>query len=118
MENLNEQNDVSSAGNKANNDKIVGILSYLWILWIVAYILYGKEKSDFKLFHIRQGLGLFIIWLIVVILSNFLPSIINLFLYVAITVFEIIGIISVLNGEQKELPFIGEFINENLKNFN
>ncbi len=106
-----------SFGNHENDDKAIGIFSYLWILWIAAYILYEKKKSAFNLFHLRQGLGLFIIWLLVVILSNFLPAWISLLLYIVIAVFEILGIISVINGQTKELPFIGKFINENLKNF-
>lgn len=114
MDNIQEPNQTNAAN---KDDKAIAIFSYLWILWIAAYILYEKKKSEFNLFHLRQGLGLFIIWIINVILSSFIPASISLVIYLAIAVFEIIGIISAIKGEQKELPLIGKFINNNLKNF-
>ncbi len=117
MDNIQEPLQANSSNQENKDDKAITIFSYLWILWIAAYILYEKKKSDFNLFHLRQGLGLFIIWIINVILSSFLPATISFILYIAIAVFEIIGIISALKGEQKELPLIGKFINDNLKNF-
>lgn len=117
MDNLHEPSQVNSSGDESKDDKAIAIFSYLWILWIAAYILYEKKKSEFNLFHLRQGLGLFMFWIINVILSSFLPAVISLIIYIAIAVFEVLGIISALRGEQKELPFIGKFINDNLKNF-
>ncbi|MCF6240226.1 MAG: hypothetical protein L3J74_02635 [Bacteroidales bacterium] len=117
MDNIQEPSQTNSSNQETNDDKALAIFSYLWILWIAAYILYEKKKSEFNLFHLRQGLGLFIIWIINVILSNFLPAMLSLFIYLAIAVFEIIGIILAVKGEQKELPLIGKFINDNLKNF-
>ncbi len=117
MNNVQEPSQANSSNQENKDDKAIAVFSYLWILWIAAYILYEKKKSGFNLFHLRQGLGLFIIWIINVILSSFLPATISFILYIAIAVFEIIGIISALKGEQKELPLIGKFINDNLKNF-
>ncbi len=117
MDNIQEPSQANSSGRESNDDKAIAIFSYLWILWIAAYILYEKKKSEFNLFHLRQGLGLFIIWIINVILNNFLPAMFGLTIYIAIAVFEIMGIISAVKGEQKELPLIGKFINDNLKNF-
>ncbi len=125
MENLDEQNvDNTTGGDSANDDKVIGILSYLGILWVVAYILYGKKKSEYNIFHLRQGLGLFIIWIglwIVGYIMAYIPLIgglIMLVLYLGVLVLMIMGIIGAANGEKKELPVLGKLINENLKGFN
>ena len=125
MENLDEQNmDNTTGGDSANDDKLIGILSYLGILWVVAYILYGKKKSEYNIFHLRQGLGLFIIWIglwIVGYIMAYIPIIgglLMLVLYLGILVLMIMGIIAAANGEQKELPVVGKLISENLKSFN
>ena len=119
MENLDEQNvDNTTGGDSANDDKIIGILSYLGILWIVAYILYGKKKSEYNLFHLRQGLGIFIVVIANMIIGR-IPVIgwLSMFIGIAVLVFAIMGIIGAAKGEQKELPLIGGFISENLKTF-
>ncbi len=124
MENLDEQNvDNTTGGDSANDDKVIGILSYLGILWVIAYILYGKKKSEYNIFHLRQGLGLFITWIglwIVGYIMAYIPLIgglIMLVLYLGVLVLMIMGIIGAANGEKKELPFVGKLISENLKSF-
>ena len=117
--NGNIQNETSSG----NDDQVIAILSYIGILWVVAYVLYGNKKSDYNMFHLRQGLGLFIIAIVFYILSYilafvpFLGSLIMLVLWIAVLIFMILGIINAANGEKKELPIIGKLISDNLKGF-
>ena len=41
--------------------KVVSILGYITIIgWLVAIVVYGRNKSDFASFHLRQSLGLII----------------------------------------------------------
>ncbi|MCK7460757.1 MAG: hypothetical protein MZU84_01060 [Sphingobacterium sp.] len=40
-------------------DNTAAILSYIYILgWIIAFLLYGKNKTEFAAYHLRQALGL------------------------------------------------------------
>jgi len=120
MENIDEKNlDTPTGGDSANDDKVIGILSYLGLLWIVAYIIYNNKKSEYNIFHLRQGLGLLILGIANMIISAipFIGWLIGFVVFIAIVVFMVMGIIAAANGEQKELPFIGKFINDNLKNF-
>lgn len=120
MENLDEQNvDNTTGGDSANDDKVIGILSYLGLLWIVAYIIYNNKKSEYNIFHLRQGLGLLIVGIANMIIGAipFIGWLISLIVFFAIIAFMIIGIMAAANGEQKELPLIGKFISENLKGF-
>jgi len=118
MENIDEKNMESTETGSGTDSKAVGILSYLGLLWIIAYILYGKNKTEYNTFHVRQGLGLFILAIGNMIIGK-IPVIgfISIFIAIAIIIFAIMGIIGAAKGEQKELPLIGAFINENLKSF-
>jgi len=116
---MEEQVQNPSPEANSSDSKAIGILSYLGLLWIIAYILYGNNKTEYNIFHLRQGLGLFIIGIINYIIG-YLPFIgwISFFIWIVILIFMIMGVINAANGQQKELPIVGEFISENLKNFN
>lgn len=44
-------------------DRLLAALSYVFILGLIPYI--AEKKDDFTRFHMRQGLALFVIWLVV-----------------------------------------------------
>lgn len=118
MENIDEKNTDTVESSPGTDSKAIGILSYIGLLWIIAYIMYGKNKTEYNTFHVRQGLGLFIIGIANFIIGK-IPYIgfISIFISIALLIFMIIGIIGAAKGEQKELPLIGKLINDNLKNF-
>ncbi len=85
---------------------------------ILAYILFfiplltEAKKDPFVKYHVRQGLLIFIGWIVVSIISWILPwqlGIIVTFLDVCVFVLMIIGIMNAAKGEQKPLPVIGKF---------
>ena len=101
------------SSNQKGNQTLMGVLSYLGILIIIPFFM--AKGNPFVKFHIKQGLVLVVIELIVWVLrSMFWPysyfmfspmQIINL----AVLVFVIIGIVNVVQGKEKELPLIGHF---------
>lgn len=82
------------------NDKLFGVLSYLGILWLVGLL---AGKTHFTKFHANQG---FVLWLATIILA--VIPFLGWALEVATLVFMILGIVNVVNGEEKELPVIGK----------
>ncbi len=128
MENNEEKtvNENTGATN-ANDDKLIGILSYLGILWVVAFILYGNKKTEYNKFHVKEGLGLFIFIVAIYVLSfiigyipiiNIIWGILMIFVYIFYLILIIIGIINAANGAQKPLPLIGNLITKKfLANF-
>lgn len=99
----------SSSISKKENRALMGILAYLGPLVIVSYVM--AKEDPFVKFHIKQGLVLLVIELIVWVLSPMLWSLFALIQLVnlAVLVLVIIGIINVVQGREKELPFIGQF---------
>ena len=103
-----------NTSNSESNDKLMGVLAYIGILFIVP--LLAAKDSKFARFHANQGLVLFItdvvLFIAAGIIDGFLPVIgglINLAAYVVAIVLMILGIVNAANGEEKELPIIGQY---------
>jgi len=104
----------------ANDNKLMGILCYLGILWLVPLLTKKHEESPFTKFHLNQGLLLSVFGFggsialnIVSSILSFVPvfglimMLVGLALSITTFVFFIIGIINAAKGEMKPLPLIG-----------
>lgn len=101
-----------------NNDKTIAILSYITILgWVIALIMNSDKKADeksFNAFHLRQGLGLFIVTLLYSLINGvftWIPYLGKLTHIVFVVVFigiAVMGIINAVNGQRKYLLFFGK----------
>ena len=98
-----------------DNDKLLGVLAYLGILVIIPIAAGGKSK--FVKYHANQGL-INLLFAIVIGVSSFILAFmpfLNMLMailwlvYFIPTIFAILGIINVINGEEKPLPVIGGF---------
>lgn len=97
------------------NQKTLAILSYVTIIgWIIAYVK-GKElqpKSDLVTYHLKQGLGIFILSIVVNIALTVIVLVIPALAilgYVGYVMFVlwIFGIINAANEEKKPIPVVG-----------
>ncbi len=81
--------------------KVTGIVSYItWIGWLVAFFAGDKEGAKF---HLNQSLVL----MIAGIICGIVP-IIGWIAAIAVFVFQIIGLIYAIQGEDKEVPLLGK----------
>lgn len=134
----NFSNAVNSVADHTNSfdkkdiesNKGISVLSYLGLLFLVPY--FAAQKSGFARFHAKQGLVLFIFEFatnaIMSILKAILKAMYNVYgifswvripytvlslihslFGLAALALAIIGIINVVQGKAKELPFIGKF---------
>jgi uncharacterized membrane protein len=85
---------------------------------ILAYILFfipllTEAKNDlFVKYHVKQGLLVFIVWIVVGIISGILPWFlywVDNLLSLCVVVLIVFGIMNAAKGEQKPLPVIGKF---------
>lgn len=87
--------------------KVTGIIAYItWIGWLIAFLAGDKEGAKL---HLNQAL---VIWLgyIVAAVVSFIPfigGILALVLEVFLVVMFIMGLVSAIKEEDKELPIIG-----------
>ena len=91
------------------DNKVIAAIGYLWILFLIP--LLGKKQSKFAQFHGKQGLILFICWIILVVIGWFpiLGWIVAFFGGIALLVLSLVGIIKSLQGEYWELPFLAKY---------
>jgi uncharacterized membrane protein len=86
-------------------NKIVAALSYLNILFLIPLFL--KRDSKFAQFHAKQGLVMFVVFLVGWVV--FWIPIFGWLLWLALVVADIVAIIKALQGRYWEIPVIGEW---------
>lgn len=104
--------------------KVVAVLAYIvWIVGIIWYFADEKmKKNSFAKFHIKQSIVLVItmviLWIAMLILTFILAiTVVGLVLvpilwfliWILILIWVIMGLISAINGTEKELFLIGGF---------
>lgn len=101
-----------------SNEKVYGILSYFWFLFIIPLLAGGKE---FSRYHANQGLVLFILEVILGIVVGIVSAVVGWIPFVGMIVssvlggivgiimliFMVLGIYRAASGEMKPLPLIG-----------
>ena len=92
------------------NETVMAVLAYLGILVIIPFIT--SKNDPFVKFHVKQGLVLVIIEVVIWFLGGMLfwrfwplLQLVNL----ATLVLAIVGIVNVINHKEAELPVIGSF---------
>ncbi len=87
----------------------IAILSYLSILFLVPLLV--AKDDEFAQYHAKQGLTLFIFGFIGMLVGvvPIIGWLLSPFIFIALLIFAIIGIVNVLKGAKKELPIIGSF---------
>lgn len=85
-------------------EKVVAVLSYFTLFgWLIAIVLYGKHKSSFASFHLRQSLGL----IITAALLLFVP-LVGWLLSLGVFTAWFFGLRSAILGQQHPLPILGQ----------
>ena len=77
----------------------------------------GAKNDPFVKFHVKQGIVLFVVDIVVWVVAGFIPflgAFLSPILNLALLALAIMGIINASNGVQKPLPAIGQFA-DNLK---
>ena len=94
-----------------SNGKIPAIISHFWIIGIIiAFALNLNEKNTFTSFYIRQMIGLNLVQLLngVLIYKSLGATaswIVGVFLFIG----WIISLFGSFKGEEKLIPYIGEY---------
>ena len=99
--------------------KIAAITSYILIIgvFIAMSMNSGEEKNTFASFHIRQALGLSLIFISLgLIISNFDSPMISISMWISLSVLWTYGIFSAFNGDTKPIPLLGNYFQKWLAN--
>jgi len=89
--------------------KNIGMAVVAYILFFIPLLTESKNDSFVK-YHTKQGLVLFIAWLVTGVLLRI--PIIGFFswpLGIFVMILFVVGILNALSGKEKPLPLIGQF---------
>lgn len=101
--------------------KVQSILSYLGILWLIAFFMGKDQRNDLSKYHLKQGFGLFITAIVFNVGAGILLSIIPSLTFVIgiigffFLILMVLGIITAANEVKKPLPVIGKFFEDRFK---
>jgi len=98
--------------------KTQSILSYLGILWFIAFFGGKDRRTALSSYHLKQGLGLLLTALIVNILCFILVALIPALAFalqvlgLLFLILMVFGIINAVNEVQKPVPLIGKLFED------
>lgn len=107
-----EEKKMSGSSKDVEENKVIAAIGYISILCFVPLLM--AKESKFAQFHAKQGLVLFIVGVIVMIINaaiGWIPIIgwlIALGLSLGLIVLSLLGLVKALSGEWYELPLIGD----------
>lgn len=98
--------------------KTAAITSYILIVGVlIALSMNSENKNQFASFHIRQGLGLTLTFIILgVSISYFENIMVAAPMWIFISVLTIYGIFTAAKGETTPLPLLGKLFQKTFKN--
>jgi uncharacterized membrane protein len=97
--------------------KSTAITSYILIVGVlIALSMNSESKNPFASFHIRQGLGLTVTFIIVgVSISSFESIFVAAPMWIFVSVLTIYGIFTAAKGETTPLPLLGNLFQKLFK---
>ncbi|HLD22002.1 MAG TPA: hypothetical protein VJB65_03820 [Patescibacteria group bacterium] len=105
-----KQTPLATQSKPDSSKKNIGMAVVAYFLFFVPLLTDAKNDPYVK-FHVKQGLILFIAAVVVSIVNQILPTILQLLigwiLSLALLIFWIMGIVNAATGKEKELPLIG-----------
>jgi len=115
VEDIMDTKDTTNKYDKKDieSNTAISILSYIGILSLIPYFV--AKDSKFAMFNAKQGINLFILEVLAMLVVNiigliapwwFVRAIIYV-VYLLSVLLSLVGVINVLNGKAKELPFVG-----------
>lgn len=105
--------------NEIEQGKQTAIVSYLTIIGtVIAIFMNSENKNAFASFHIRQALGIFLTFFLLGYPVGYFDSwMVSASFWTFIFILWLFGFMNALNGEQKTVPFLGEFYQKLFKSF-
>jgi len=84
-------------------NKLIAALSYFWVLFLIP--LLAKKDSKYCQEHAKQGLVMFIVWIVGSFVFWF--PLIGWLLFVAVVIVDLVAFFKCLSGEFWEIPVVG-----------
>ncbi|MUU77304.1 hypothetical protein [Winogradskyella endarachnes] len=96
--------------NTIDEGKTLGLVAYLTLLGtLIAFFMNQDKKNPFTAFHIRQGLGLGILYTIIAFVVSSMDSMmVSMSFWVFFSILYFYGLIGAISGKMNKIPLIGD----------
>lgn len=103
--------------NTIEEGKTLGLVAYITLLGtLIAYFMNKEKKNPFTAFHVRQGLGLGLAYIVLgFIITSFDSWMITYSFWIFFSVLYIYGIIGAITGKLNKIPILGDFFQNAFK---
>lgn len=94
-----------------NEGKTAAIISHFWVVGlIIAFVMNNNKKNYFTSFYIRQMIGLNLIQFInKALIFEYIGDTAGWIVGALVVVLWVLSLFSAIKGEEKEIPYIGEY---------
>ena len=89
---------------ESQQDKVRAALSYVFVLFFISL---AKKDSAFCQFHAKQGMLLFLMWVLVSFVA-WIPFV-GWLAWLSMLIVNIVAIVRTLDGQKWEIPFLGAY---------
>jgi uncharacterized membrane protein len=98
-------------------DKLLAFIAYLTLFGtLIAFFMNRDQRNSFASFHIRQGLGLGLLYLVIgYMISGFDSWNISVAFWIVFLGLYLFGMISAATGKATPIPLIGPFFQQLFK---
>lgn len=96
--------------NTVEAGKTLALVAYLTLFGtLIAFFMNQDKKNVFTSFHIRQALGLGLMYIIIgFVVSSFDSFMVSMSFWIFFSVLYIYGIFSAITGKMNKIPLLGE----------
>ncbi|UYW02555.1 hypothetical protein K5I29_06695 [Flavobacterium agricola] len=111
-------NNFEKKSNEVETGKNIAIVAYFFILGtIIAMFMNIDKKNQFASFHIRQALGLNIVfYALAYLVGNIDNWMASAAFYLCFLILWLYGFTSCLQGQKTEIPLLGKYFQNWFKN--
>ncbi|NRR93013.1 hypothetical protein HSX10_15665 [Winogradskyella undariae] len=103
--------------NTINEGKTLGLVAYLTLFGtLIAFFMNQEKRNPFTSFHVRQGLGLGLIYILIAMVISSLDSMmISMSFWIFFSILYFYGLFGAITGKCNKIPILGDLFQNKFK---
>ena len=97
--------------NTVNEGKTLALVAYLTLIGtLIAFFMNQDKRNEFTTFHVRQALGLGLLYIAIgYIVSSLDSMMVSMSFWIFFSVLFLYGIFGAITGKANKIPILGDF---------
>lgn len=100
-----------------NEGKTLALVAYLTLIGtLIAFFMNQEKRNEFTFFHIRQALGLGLLYIAIgYVVSSLDSMMVSMSFWIFFSVLFLYGILGAITGKLNKIPMLGDFFQKLFK---